>query len=123
MLDHGACASNLSEVSEDLSIWGNQSPPTSARSGSAPIAGQSLEISASVDTEASNRCIPGKLGDDGGASFTALGALEASKLPAGSATKSWTSLQAELKVLAEALKGIKMIRTKQQEFLQQLRGM
>lgn len=81
-----------------------------------------MEVSASVETESCSRSFPGRLGDAGSVAYTNLGALEASKLPAGAMPKPWATLQAELKVLTEALQGIRSIRTKQQEFLQQLRG-
>lgn len=42
--------------------------------------------------------------------------------PPGAMPRTWGSLQAELKVLTEALQSIKSVRAKQEEFLQQLRG-
>jgi len=95
-LDHVAYGSNVSEVSEDLSVWGNLSPANSV--------GQSLEVSASVE----------------GTAACALAAMESSKL---GTPKPWATLQSELKLLTEALQGMKSVRAKQQEFLEHLRSM
>lgn len=118
---HSARSSNPSEVSEDFrSDWGAPSP-ASGRSGplgGALADGQSLEISASAETEAGRSLgLAGSVQD--ARSRLAMRLDEDLCLNEGAVT--WSQLQAELDALASALQGVREIRQKQQQYLRRLK--
>merc|ERR1719313_1980366 len=137
VLDHGtgnhsARSSNPSEISEDFrSDFGISSPPVSARSDRdrSLNVGGSLEISASASMD--SRALPSMDGDVDRTDLV-LG-LTPDKRPQvesqspskaslrEGAPKSWQSLSLDLKTLAEALVGMKLIRSKQQEYLRHIK--
>lgn len=131
--NYSSRSSNLSEISEEFrSDWGAQSQPNSARKGN--LETESLEISASLDTETSStgnshkrlspdnldRVARGNLGtvsEHGDSERDSEGGPSLST----SKPKAWNELYADLCALSSILDGIKEVRSKQQEYLHLLK--